>query len=211
MHSALKSTKERVAILRNEFKEFQNLEEVHIKKLVTIFDYNVKSKYVASDIPIAIVGGLLLWTGWLFFNSSSGYEIINPVRQAMPTAILAKTLASPAGAASLFLLVEMTRYQVKNTQHFHNPMKLMNAILAGLVAITASCNNVEVWASVVIGMVGCVIYLISHKVLTKMQIDDPIEASQIHGFCGYWGCLAVGIFDLDLGYIYSGSFRQLKI
>ena len=77
-------------------------------------------------------------------------------------------MAAPCGSVILFLLLEMTRYQVKNTQHFHNPMRVMNAILAGLVAITASCNNVEVWASTIIGMIGCISYLISDKVLTKM-------------------------------------------
>jgi len=83
----------------------------------------------------------------------------------------------------------------------------MNAVLAGLVSITACCNNVEMWAAIVIGIVGCIIYLIADRFLKKMQIDDPIEASQIHGFCGYWGCLAVGIFDMDTGYIYMGDFR----
>ena len=89
----------------------------------------------------------------------------------------------------------------------HDPTKLMNAVLAGLVAITASCNNVEMWAAMVIGMIGGLIYIISDKILKRLQIDDPIEASQIHGFCGYWGCLAVGIFDLDTGYMYKGDFR----
>jgi len=195
VHSTLRSTKDRVAIMKNEFKEFVNLEEGHIRKLIKIFDYNVKSKYVASDIPIAIVGGLLLWAGWLFFNASSGYEIVNTSRQAMPTSIVLRTFCAPAASAIVFLLLEMTSYQLKNTQHFHNPCRLINAILAGLVAVTASCNNVELWASAVIGMIGCIIYLISDKILKRMQIDDPIEASQIHGFCGYWGCLAVGVFD----------------
>lgn len=80
MHSNQKTSKERVSILRNEFKEFQHLEEIHLKKLIKIFDYNVKSAYLASDIPIAIIGGFLLWTGWIFFNTSSGYEIVDPSR-----------------------------------------------------------------------------------------------------------------------------------
>ena len=63
-----------------------------------------------SDIPIAIVGGFLLWTGWIFFNTSSGYEIVDPNRQAMPQSIAAKTFASPCGAAMIYLLFEMTRY-----------------------------------------------------------------------------------------------------
>ena len=110
MHSTLRSTKERVAVFRNEFKEFESLEEIHIRKLIKIFDYNVKSKYVSSDIPIAVVGGLLLWTGWIFFNTASGYEIVNVPHSAMPQSITINTFVAPAASALAFLLVEMTRY-----------------------------------------------------------------------------------------------------
>ena len=69
----------------------------------------------------------------------------------------------------------------------------------------ASCNNVEASAAAAIGFVGCLVYLGSSKLMYKLKIDDPIEASQIHGFSGFWGCVAVGIFDLDTGLVYSGS------
>ena len=85
----------------------------------------------------------------------------------------------------------------------------MNAILAGLVAITASCNNVSLWSAVVIGIIGSVVYNLSGKLMFRWKIDDPIEASQIHGFTGIWGVVAVGIFDLDKGLLYSGSTEQL--
>ena len=81
----------------------------------------------------------------------------------------------------------------------------MNAILSGLVAITASCNNVSLVVSMIIGMVGTLCYMLSTKLLHRWKIDDPIEATQIHGFSGVWGLLAVGIFDLEVGLIYSGS------
>ena len=89
----------------------------------------------------------------------------------------------------------------------HDPSRMMNSILAGLVAITASCNNVEMWAAALIGTIGCLVYLGSTRLLYKFKIDDPIEAAQIHGFNGFWGCIAVGIFDIDVGLIYSGSFE----
>ena len=91
----------------------------------------------------------------------------------------------------------------------HEPSKIMNAILAGLVAITAPCNHVDHWAASFIGLLGGVVYILSTKLMHKMKIDDPIEASQIHGFCGLWGVLAVGIFDRDSGLLYTGSHKQL--
>ena len=81
----------------------------------------------------------------------------------------------------------------------------MNAILAGLVAITAPCNNVSLISAVIIGSIGTLTYVLSGKLMNKWKIDDPIEASQIHGFAGVWGLIAVGIFDLDVGLLYCGS------
>ena len=88
---------------------------------------------------------------------------------------------------------------------------MVNAILAGLVSITAGCNNVEPWAAAVIGILGCFVYMGSCKMMNRFKIDDPIEAAQIHGFSGYWGCISVGIFDKTNGLIYSGSLKQLYI
>ena len=81
----------------------------------------------------------------------------------------------------------------------------MNSILVGLVSVTASCNNIEPMAAAIIGMVGSLLYLLTQRILNRARIDDPIEASHVHGFSGFWGCLAVGFFDLDSGLIYSGS------
>ena len=47
--------------------------------------------------------------------------------------------------------------------------------------------------------------------MSKFMIDDPIQASQVHGFVGFWGVLAVGIFDRDTGLIYTGSHKQLQV
>ena len=87
----------------------------------------------------------------------------------------------------------------------------MNSILAGLVAITAPCNNVTYLSACAIGLVGGLVYILSTKFMNKAKIDDPIQASQVHGFCGFWGVLSVGIFDRDTGLIYTGSLRQLQV
>lgn len=51
---------------------------------------------------------------------------------------------------------------------------MTNAILAGLVSITAPCNNVDKWAALVIGLFGGILYIISTKLLIRAKIDDPI-------------------------------------
>jgi Amt family ammonium transporter len=73
-------------------------------------------------------------------------------------------------------------------------------ILAGLVSITAGCGNVHPWASVVIGSVGGVLYMVAADMLVKLKIDDPVQAFPVHGVCGIWGVLAAVFFDWGLPY-----------
>jgi Amt family ammonium transporter len=55
------------------------------------------------------------------------------------------------------------------------------------VSITGSCPVVEGWAAVVIGFIGGFVYYGSSKLLLKLKIDDPLDASPVHFFCGMWG------------------------
>lgn len=80
---------------------------------------------------------------------------------------------------------------------------LTNGLLAGCVSITASCGYVEPWAAVVIGILGSVVYSLGCLLLDKLRIDDPLEAFQVHGCSGLWGCLAVAIFHKEKGLIYG--------
>ncbi len=83
--------------------------------------------------------------------------------------------------------------------------------MAGCVSITASCNNVNLFSSMCIGFIGGIIYLSFRKLFIRLEIDDPLEASIIHGICGFWGTLAVGFFDKTKGLFFLGSWRQLGI
>ena len=78
--------------------------------MISIYDHNLNGKYEASDTPIAIVGGLLLWCGWIFFNSSSGYEIVDVSKNALPQLIALSTFIAPASSAMTFCLIEHTHY-----------------------------------------------------------------------------------------------------
>jgi Amt family ammonium transporter len=75
------------------------------------------------------------------------------------------------------------------------------------VSITAGCNSVENYSAFLIGLIGAFIYIGACKFMNKLKIDDPCSATQIHGFCGFWGVIAVGFFKKEVGLIYSGSFR----
>jgi Amt family ammonium transporter len=79
------------------------------------------------------------------------------------------------------------------------------------VSISASCNNVGVSSSCIIGSIAALNAMAAGKLLNRYKIDDPIGSFQIFGFSGLWGCLAVGIFDKDLGLINTGSFSMLRV
>jgi Amt family ammonium transporter len=93
----------------------------------------------------------------------------------------------------------------------------MNGALAGLVAITAPCAFVEPWAALVIGGIGGYLVVRGVEILDKLQIDDPVGAVPVHGFCGVWGTIAVGLFGKESlglannGFVYSGNPMQLGI
>merc|ERR1719263_431351 len=69
-----------------------------------------------------------------------------------------------------------------------------NGILAGLVSITAGCAFVKPWEAVIIGFLGGLIYQASSMTLQKLKIDDVVDAFSVHGACGIWGVLALGLF-----------------
>src|SRR5690606_24623294 len=71
---------------------------------------------------------------------------------------------------------------------------ICNGILAGLVAITAPCGAVNPAMSVIIGAVGGVLVVFSVFFLEKIRIDDPVGAVSVHGVCGLWGLLSIGLF-----------------
>ena len=75
----------------------------------------------------------------------------------------------------------------------------MNGILAGLVSITGCCNVVQPWASIIIGVIGSCVYSCACRLTEYLEIDDPLEAFQVHGCCGFWSIIAYAIFEKDKG------------
>lgn len=62
------------------------------------------------------------------------------------------------------------------------------------MAVTGGCAVVPTWASVIIGLVGGAIFFFFARLLVKLKIDDPVDASPLHLGNGVWGIIAVGLF-----------------
>ena len=88
----------------------------------------------------------------------------------------------------------------------------LNGSLAGLVAITAGCANVDAVGAFIIGALSGVLCSISvYFVEDKLKIDDPVGAVSVHGVCGIFGTIAVGFFDYSDGLFYGGGVYHLGI
>lgn len=151
------------------------------------------------SIPLATLGTIILWFGWFGFNAGSTLAATDLRISVIATNTF---LAACAGTAGAMLY---TRWRFGKP----DPSMMLNGSLAGLVAVTAPCAYVESWAAVVIGLLAGMIVVFSCGVVEKrFKIDDPVGAISVHGVCGAWGLLSVGIFA-DGTYGVSRGWSQL--
>ena len=88
----------------------------------------------------------------------------------------------------------------------------LNGALAGLVSITAPCDAVSPIGALMIGIIGGIVVVLSVLFIDKvLKIDDPVGAVSVHGVCGLWGTLSVGLFNMDSGLFYGGGLKQLAV
>ena len=169
-----------------------------------------KPKAIAGhNIPLASLGVFILWFGWFGFNPGSTLSVGNGMDIAR-VAINTNLAAALGGIAAMATV----------WWRFGKPdlSMAMNGALAGLVGITAPCAFVEPWAACVIGLSSGIIVVLGVELLDKLQIDDPVGAVPVHGMCGIWGTICVGIFGkatlgglANNGFIYGGNPTQLGI
>jgi len=137
------------------------------------------------NIPMAIIGTFILAFGWFGFNAGSTLSGTDP---RIAVIAVNTMLASAAGAFSAMLFVWL-RYGKPE------PSILANGMLAGLVAITAPCAFVSCVCAVIIGAIAGVLVVISVIFIERgLKVDDPVGAISVHGVCGTWGVLALGLF-----------------
>lgn len=103
-------------------------------------------------------------------------------------------LCGSVSALVVFFFKPILMRKVSPVSNF-NPANIINGLLGGHVAITAACDNVESYSAIAIGFIAGFWYIFGCSVLVRLRVDDPVDATEIHLFCGIWGVLAVGIFD----------------
>lgn len=137
------------------------------------------------NLGYATLGTMILWLGWYGFNPGSTLGTGNSGLIALVT--LNTTLGAAAGSMSTLF------YVYARTGKWDLSMCL-NGTLAGLVAVTAPCAFIEPWSAVVIGLIAGVLVVLATDAVEKLKIDDAVGAFPVHGACGIWGTLSIGLF-----------------
>jgi Amt family ammonium transporter len=144
------------------------------------------------NLPMAIMGTFVLAFGWFGFNAGSTLS----ASESRIAAIAVNTAIASATAALTSLFYVWQRHRRPDVA------MASNGLLGGLVAITASCAFVSPGAAGLIGVVAGLLVPYSVEWLERrLRIDDPVGAIAVHGVCGAWGTLAVGLFS-------DGSFGE---
>ena len=155
------------------------------------------------SIPLGALGVFILWLGWYGFNGASTLAA-DP--SSVPGVIANTFLAASAGVIA-------TAFYTRIRYGFIDGSLTLNGALAGLVSITAGALNLSIVGAIIAGAVGGVILVEAVRFIEhKLKVDDPVGAIAVHGVCGIWGTLAVGLFDVTGGgLIYGGGVTLLGV
>lgn len=158
-------------------------------------------KIPGANLPLAILGILLLWLGWFGFNGGSTLAM----NEQVPKIILNTVLGGAAGIITSVItsILIWRRVEVELAT---------NGALAGLVSVTANCFAITSHDSLIIGAVGAIIMIATTQLLERLKIDDAVGAIPSHLAAGIWGTLAVALFG-NLNMLGTGLNRleQLQV
>lgn len=171
--------------------------------------------FPGHNLTIGALGCFILWFGWYGFN---GAATTSPDQLA---SVFLTTTVAPAVATVTCMAFTWIKYGKPDVS------MCLNASLAGLVAITAPCDVTDCAGAFIIGLVAGLLVVFGVWLLDHvLHIDDPVGAVAVHGVCGIWGTIAVGLFgngdvpgyslanadgEKITGLFYGGGFELLGI
>ncbi len=171
------------------------------------FDAGKKPRVIrGQNIPIAALGAFILWIGWLGFNGGSAVTGYLPFELGEIGHILKNTLISSAACSVSAMFLTWKRYGKSDIT------MTLNGIIAGLVAITAGADVVSAVGAFMIGISAAFVLVFGIELIENvLKVDDPVGASSVHGLCGGFGTLMVGLFSTKEGVLYTGRFEFLGV
>jgi len=154
-----------------------------------------EEEFAAHNVPFVVLGTFFLWFGWYGFNPGSTLEMKTKENAYQAGLVACNTTLAPCVAGLVVFALRA---------HVCAPKSLdvggfCNGILAGLVSITAGCGAVQPWEAIIIGFIGGFVYQGASMLLRGFGLDDVVDAVPVHGACGVWGLLALGVFGENKG------------
>ncbi len=157
------------------------------------------------SLTLGALGVFILWFCWFGFNGGSTVSMTGFAIESASNVFVTTNIAA-ATATTAVMIITWVKYKKPDVS------MTLNGSLAGLVAITAGCDQVSPLGACIIGLVaGFVVVFGIEFVEKKLKIDDPVGAIGVHGMCGALGTLLVGLFSTSEGLFYGGGFRSLGV
>ena len=169
------------------------------------------------NMTLAALGGVILWFGWYGFNPGSTLSAMD--FEGIGRIATNTTLAACAGAlvGVAWVYPRSKKWDVGIS---------INGLLAGLVAITCPCSWVSPTGAIAIGAIAGAVVVLAVDFTEWIRVDDPCGAFAVHGVCGIWGTLSLGLFAVGnyglpgasgsdtsggrvTGLLYGGNANQL--
>eukprot|EP00933_Yihiella_yeosuensis_P021996 TRINITY_DN1731_c0_g1_i1.p1 TRINITY_DN1731_c0_g1~~TRINITY_DN1731_c0_g1_i1.p1 ORF type:complete len:531 (-),score=132.05 TRINITY_DN1731_c0_g1_i1:409-2001(-) len=152
-------------------------------------------EFIPHSLPLVVLGTFILWFGWYGFNCGSTLSLDSHEKGQLAAQVaMNTTIGGATGGLTVFILRLIIQKGLYDIGGF------CNGALAGLVAITAGCSNVECGSAFGITLVGACMYQGFSMLMIKVKVDDPIDAFAVHGVNGAWGTLSAALFDWGKGF-----------
>jgi len=164
-----------------------------------------KGAHKPHNVPLTLLGASILWFGWFGFNAGAEgtFALLGPDSSA--GLIVVNTIGATAAAILGWIIVEKLK-DGKATS-----VGAASGAVAGLVAITPSCANLEPGWALVLGIIAGALCALAVELKFKLGFDDSLDVVGIHMVGGFIGCWYLGFFAIDTGLVYGGGWEQLVL
>mmetsp|Transcript_7042 Transcript_7042/g.11392 ORF Transcript_7042/g.11392 Transcript_7042/m.11392 type:complete len:1071 (-) Transcript_7042:295-3507(-) len=166
-------------------------------------------QYKPHSLDNIVMGTFILWFGWFGFNPGSTTSLIDDSADVAAIAYV-NTMICPVFATITVMIIGVVRHSLYRGPDEDKPPlfdlgKICNGVLGGLVGITAGCDAIPVEWTIVVGIISGFGVAGWTSLMVKFKVDDPVDASAVHGCCGVIGVLVVGLFHQESGLVTNGS------
>lgn len=195
--------------IRRRNPEFKSFDDREITIYINLFDRNMQESFKPHSVILYSLGGLILCLDWFIFNAGSSLNTDPAVTGNDVGYTFGCTVMSASAGAVTAVLGRMFEAKYIDDEPLckYDIVKTINGLMAACVGVTASSSEIYYFDAVIIGATSTLLYLIVSRIYARLHLDDPLEVSVIHGLCGFWGCICVGLFSKHSGLFVTGSFE----